>query len=43
MAIKVSKIKQKFVHWYNIYELTSSLCMLEPWEKALMSKFFNFS
>ncbi len=25
-------------HWYFVYELRTSLYMLEPWEKQLFSK-----
>ncbi|RWS15423.1 hypothetical protein B4U79_15187 [Dinothrombium tinctorium] len=33
------KIYQKMAHWYLIYELTSSLYMLEPWERYLFSEY----
>lgn len=36
--LEAMSIVERVKHWYFVYELRTSLYMMEPWEKGLFSK-----
>lgn len=40
--LEAMSIIERVKHWYFVYELRTSLYMMEPWEKGLFSKYYRF-